>query len=221
MDNATGGTNQITTTQSHCQSQPCCIQAFYLRVPQLRTSDIVNEIWTTFLTNIAARLCQKSNTSGTPSPAVSQITDAFPKNFERDIFSNPVIYVYINNSQVGDTVMDQPAIQFNVGSIQGNVAVGSGNVAMDYSDGANMRAGLTTAPDADAERRAGFAAGTRDMHAVPADPAADKKRPPPALNSVTSALRLAGKTALRIAARTLGNQVGTALDAPIRHLPHL
>jgi hypothetical protein len=70
----------------------------------------------------------------------------------------------------------------------------------------------------EAGQQAELTSATAELHEAVDDPAADKGRMRRAVDSVMSYLKLAGSTAIRNAAITIGNQAGSELDHAIRHL---
>jgi hypothetical protein len=105
--------------------------------------------------------------------------------------------------------------------------VGSSNVTQNYNGGFGITkvhefAGLINeiAGQLDLEPcpRAGLSAAAAELSAAIDDPAADKGRMRRAVDAVLGPVKLAGATALRNAATTVGNQAGAELDAAIHHL---
>lgn len=72
----------------------------------------------------------------------------------------------------------------------------------------------------ESHEREALEAGVVELRTAVNDPAADKGRIRRAVDAVMAPLKLAGVTALRQTAITMGTDVGNELDMAIRHMPH-
>jgi hypothetical protein len=163
-------------------------------------------------------------------PSAEQTDDMLRAVVCSAVFNNSTMNVFTVNSQAGDVVTDQTRNEYNFGGITGNVAAGSSNFSQAYNDSfdvakvrefADLITEIAPTLDLEPDQRAELEAGTSELRAASDDPAADRGRLRRALDAVMSPLKLAGATAVRNAAITLGNQVGSELDTAIHHLPHL
>lgn len=189
---------------------------------------VIGEISTTVSTMFLAELSDEAERGG-KLPSAARTVDGPRSVIGSGVFNNPIFNVFADNMQVGGVVTNQPRNEFNFGDIQGNVAAGSSNFSQVYNDifdvakvqdFVDLIAEIAGALELEPQHRAELEAGAQELRAAVDDPAADKGRMRRAVDAVMRPLSLAGQTALRTAAIALGTQVGTELDAAIRHLPH-
>ncbi len=199
------------------------IVAVYAEFPSSLIRGMLGEI-RTVLTEFVAELGAEVDAGDDEQPSA-----AHAENVLRAIVGSAVITnlnVFTSTSQAGDIVTNQPS-EYNFGDIKGNVAAGSSNFSQTYNETsdlakvqefADLIAEISETLDLDADQRAQLAVGASELHAAVDDPAADKGRMRRAVDAVMSPLKLAGQTAIRNAAITLGNQASAELDAAIHHL---
>lgn len=203
------------------------ITALYWSIPPAVVRGVLGEIRTVLTEFVAGLRFEADGNDQLPS---AELTDNTLRAVVGSaIFNNSTVNLFTGNSRTGDIVNGQTHNKYSFGGVKGNVAAGSSNFNQLYNDSFDVTkvqdfvdliteiAGtLELAPD----QRAELEAGADELRAAVNNQAADRGRTRRALDAVMSSLKLAGATAVRNAAITLGTQIGGELDAAIHHLPY-
>ena len=202
--------------------------ALYWSIPPAVVRGVLGEI-RTVLTEFVAGLRFEMD-GGEQLPSAEQTDDTLRAVVGSAIFNNSTVNVFTGNNQTGNSMTGQTHNDYNFGDVKGNVAAGSSNFSQLYNDSfdlakvrefADLITEIAGTLELEPDQRAELEASASELRAAVEDPTADRGRMRRTLDAVMSPLKLAGSTAVRNAAITLGNQVGGELDAAIHHLPHL
>lgn len=199
------------------------IVALYVEFPPSLIRGVLGQILTA-LTRFVAGLGAEVEAADDDQPSAAQADDVLRAIVGSAVIGN--LNVITGTIQPGGIVTAQPS-EYNFGDIKGNLAAGSSNFSQAYNEAfdlakvrefADLIAEVAGTLELDADQRVELETGASELHAAIDDPAADKERMRRAVDAVMSPLKLAGQTALRNAAITLGNQAGAELDTAIHHL---
>ncbi len=191
----------------------------YWSVPNASIRDVLLRVRTALADRVAELI--------TRTPQDWEVPDMQAAAREIHLVTGDHATIHFGDSRAGDTVTRSFGSEYNFGDINGNVAAGSSNVTQNYNVGfditkvrefAVLAAEIVGLLGLDASQQGDLTAATAQLHEAINDPAADKGRMRRAVDAVMGYLKLAGSTALRNAAITVGNQAGNELDIAIHHM---
>lgn len=217
------GFDVYMTVWNQRRDRPYSIIAVYVEFPPSLIRGVIGQIQTG-LTRFVAGLGAKVDSGDDGQPSAAQADGALLAVVGSAVITN--LNVFTGASQAGGIVTNQPS-EYNIRDVKGNVAAGSSNFSQAYTEAfdlarirefADLIAEISGALDLDLDQHAELESGLAELHAAIGDPANDKTRMRRAIDAVMSPLKLAGATAVRNAAITLGNQASAELDAAIHHL---